>query len=41
MQKYMKEVIFPNFGNYEFYIGESMNNDGMYVLISMLTTAVV
>lgn len=28
-QKYVKEVLLPNFKDFEFYIGESMNPDGM------------
>lgn len=28
-QKFVKEVILPNFKDYEFYTGESMNPDGM------------
>ena len=27
--KYVKDVLLPNFKDYEFYIGESMNPDGM------------
>lgn len=28
---YAKNVIIPNFKDFEFYVGESMNPDGMYV----------
>lgn len=28
-QKYTKDVILPNFKDFEFYTGESMNPDGM------------
>ncbi|ROT38841.1 translationally controlled tumor-associated [Sodiomyces alkalinus F11] len=33
-QKYTKEVILPNFKDFEFYTGESMNPDGMIVLLN-------
>ncbi|KAK2071777.1 hypothetical protein P8C59_006174 [Phyllachora maydis] len=33
-QKFVKEVILPNFKDYEFYTGESMNPDGMVVLLN-------
>lgn len=29
VQKYFKDVITPNFKDYDFYLGESMNPDGM------------
>jgi hypothetical protein len=28
-QKYVKETLLPNFKDFEFYTGESMNPDGM------------
>lgn len=28
-QKYVKEVLLPNFKDFEFFTGESMNPDGM------------
>lgn len=28
-QKYVKEKLLPNFKDFEFYVGESMNPDGM------------
>ena len=30
VQNYYKEKIAPNFKDYEFFIGESMSEDGMY-----------
>lgn len=33
-QKFVKEVILPNFKDFEFYTGESMNPDGMVVLLN-------
>ncbi|KAL2754694.1 hypothetical protein ACRALDRAFT_1063479 [Sodiomyces alcalophilus JCM 7366] len=33
-QKYTKDVILPNFKDFEFYTGESMNPDGMIVLLN-------
>ena len=30
-QTYVKEKLLPNFKDFEFYTGESMNPDGMYV----------
>lgn len=30
-QGYVKEVLLPNFKDYEFYTGESQDPDGMYV----------
>ncbi|KAL2109834.1 hypothetical protein VUR80DRAFT_1918 [Thermomyces stellatus] len=33
-QKFVKETILPNFKDYEFYIGESMNPDGMVILLN-------
>jgi len=33
-QKYVKEKLLPNFKDLEFYIGESMNPDGMVVLLN-------
>ena len=31
-QSYYSKTIAPNFKDYEFYTGESMDTDGMYVL---------
>ena len=31
-QKYVKEKLIPNFKDFEFFTGESMDVDGMYVL---------
>jgi phytoene/squalene synthetase len=31
-QAFVKNTLLPNFKDYEFYTGESMNPDGMYVL---------
>jgi len=33
-QKYVKETLSPNFKDFEFYTGESMNPDGMVVLLN-------
>ncbi|KAG6365093.1 hypothetical protein INS49_006699 [Diaporthe citri] len=33
-QKYVKEKLLPNFKDYEFYTGESMNPDGMIALLN-------
>jgi hypothetical protein len=33
-QTYVKEVILPNFKDFEFYTGESMNPDGMVILLN-------
>lgn len=33
-QAYVKEHLLPNFKDFEFYTGESMNPDGMYVSCS-------
>jgi len=33
-QKYVKETLLPNFKDLEFYTGESMNPDGMVVLLN-------
>ncbi|KAL0931937.1 translationally-controlled tumor protein, partial [Colletotrichum truncatum] len=33
-QKYVKEKLLPNFKDFEFYTGESMNPDGMVVLLN-------
>ncbi|KAK1510529.1 translationally-controlled tumor protein, partial [Colletotrichum costaricense] len=33
-QKYVKETLLPNFKDFEFYTGESMNPDGMVVLLN-------
>lgn len=32
VQGYYTKKIVPNFGDYDFYTGESMDPDGMYVL---------
>lgn len=32
--KYVKEKLLPNFKDYEFYTGESMNPDGMVALLN-------
>lgn len=31
VQGYYSKVIAPNFKDYDFYVGESMDTDGMYV----------
>lgn len=33
-QKFVKEKLLPNFKDYEFYTGESMNPDGMIALLN-------
>lgn len=33
-QKYVKETLLPNFKDFEFYTGESMNPDGLIVLLN-------
>lgn len=33
-QKYVKETLLPNFKDFEFYTGESMNPDGMIALLN-------
>ncbi|KAI9147956.1 Translationally-controlled tumor protein [Paramyrothecium foliicola] len=33
-QKYVKDTLLPNFKDFEFYTGESMNPDGMVVLLN-------
>jgi hypothetical protein len=33
-QAYVKEKLLPNFKDFEFYTGESMDPDGMYVQLS-------
>jgi hypothetical protein len=33
-QKYVKDKLLPNFKDFEFYTGESMNPDGMIVLLN-------
>lgn len=35
-QAYVKEHLLPNFKDFEFYTGESMNPDGMYVFYSTI-----
>lgn len=32
--KYVKEVVLPNFSEWEFYIGESSDPDGMVALLN-------
>ena len=34
-QAYFKDVIGPNFKDYDFYVGESMDTDGMWVIEEM------
>ena len=33
VQNYYTKVIAPNFKDYDFYVGESMDTDGMYVVL--------
>ena len=35
VQGYYKNVIAPNIKDFDFYAGESMNNDGMYVSLQL------
>lgn len=33
-QKFVKDTLLPNFKDFEFYTGESMNPDGMIALLN-------
>jgi hypothetical protein len=38
-QKFVKDTLLPNFKDFEFFTGESMNPDGMYVRFNSVTSA--